>query len=85
MDASGELPDGRSFHDIRELKRLLLTNERQVARNLIGQLTVYATGAPVGFGDRPDVEAILDATEGSQYGVKSIIHALVESRLFQIK
>src|SRR5262249_35245943 len=60
VDASGVLPDGRRFEDARELKRLLLQDERQIARNLVGQLIVFATGAPVRFGDRPKVEAILD-------------------------
>ena len=49
VDASGELPDGRKFNDIRDFKALLLADERQVARNLARQLAVYATGAPVGF------------------------------------
>ncbi|HMJ89556.1 MAG TPA: DUF1592 domain-containing protein, partial [Candidatus Acidoferrum sp.] len=43
VDASGALPDGGKFSDVRELKRLLLGNERQIARNLAQQLTVYAT------------------------------------------
>ena len=50
VDASGVLPDGRSFADVRELKKMLLTDERQIARNLASQLVVYATGAPVRFG-----------------------------------
>src|SRR5262249_42842177 len=51
VDASGVLPDGRQFQDIRELKQLLLANERQLARNLTSQLAVYATGAPIHFAD----------------------------------
>src|SRR5262249_11504688 len=47
VDASGVLPDGRRFRDINELKRLLLDDERQIARNLAQQLVVYATGAPI--------------------------------------
>src|SRR5262249_48933689 len=45
VDASGTLPDGRTFGDIRALKRLLMNDERQLARNLTRQLVVYATGA----------------------------------------
>ena len=60
---SGVLPDGRNFSDVRELKRLLLQDERQIARNLVRQLVIYATGAPVRFGDRPKVEAILDRAQ----------------------
>lgn len=85
VDASGTLPDGRSFADVRELKRLLLSDERQLARNLASQLIVYSTGAPVRFGDRPQLEAILDKAKSSDYGVSSIIDAIVQSDLFRSK
>jgi len=85
VDASGTLPDGRKFQDVRELKRLLLADERQIARNLVGQLVVFATGAPVQFGDRPKVEAILDRAAAKNYGVKSLIQLIIESELFRNK
>jgi hypothetical protein len=85
VDPSGSLPDGRRFQDVRELKRLLLADERQIARNLAGQLIVFATGAPVRFGDRPKVEAILDRAASKGYGVKSLIQFIVESDLFRNK
>lgn len=85
VDATGVLPDGRKFQDVRELKRLLVKDERQIARNLVRQLVTYATGAPVRFGDRPDVEAILDRTSANGYGVQSLIYAIVESELFRNK
>ncbi len=82
VDASGELPDGRTFHDVRELKALLLTDERQLARNLARQLTIYATGAPIRFSDRAAIERILDRARASQYGVRTLIHEIVQSELF---
>ena len=82
VDASGELPDGRKFHDIRDLKQLLLADEKQLARNLAKQLTVYATGAPIRFADREPIEQILERASSSHYGVRSLIHELVQSELF---
>ena len=82
VDAGGELADGRTFADIREFKRLLLDNEAQLARNLARQLTVYATGAPVRFGDRAQIEKILQRTQAGHYGVRALIHELVQSDLF---
>ncbi|MEI9895840.1 MAG: DUF1585 domain-containing protein [Chthoniobacter sp.] len=79
------MPDGRAFGDIRELKRLLLADERQIARNLTRQFITYATGAPVRFGDRPQVEQILDQTAAQGYGVQSLVQAVVQSELFQNK
>jgi hypothetical protein len=85
IDPSGVLLDGRKFADIRELKARLATNERQLARNLLNQLVVFATGAPVRFGDRKEVESILDRAKPTHYGVKSLIHGLIQSRLFRHK
>ncbi len=85
VDASGTLPDGRSFTDVRELKGLLLTDERQIARNLASQLIVYATGAPVRFGDRPRLEEILDQAKPGDYGLAALIEDIVQSDLFRSK
>jgi hypothetical protein len=82
VDASGELPDGRKFRDVRELKQLLLADEKQLARNLAKQLAVYATGAPIRFADRKPIEQILVRASSSHYGVRSLVHELVQSELF---
>ena len=84
VDASGEL-DGRPFEDIREFKKLLLAEERQIARNLAEQLIVYSTGAPVRFSDRAEVERILDAAKPSGYGVRTIVETIIQSELFTHK
>jgi hypothetical protein len=85
VDPSATLADGRAFHDVRELKRLLLADERQIAKNLVGQLVVYATGTPVRFGDRAAVERILDSTASGGFGTRSLVHAIVQSELFRSK
>ncbi len=84
-DSAGELPDGRPFKDVRELKKLLVTDEAPIARNLVRQLSVFATGAPVRFSDRDEIEGILARAKSSQYGVRTLIEELVQSQLFQTK
>lgn len=85
VDASGALLDGRSFADVRELKRHLLTNQEQLARNLVQQLLVYATGAPVRFADRAAVSRILARSQPGGHGVRTLVHEIVQSDLFQTK
>ena len=85
VDAAGQTADGRPFADIEEFKAILLADPRAVARNLVGQLVVYATGAPVGFADRAAVEAVLDKTAETRYGIRSLIHEIVQSPLFLTK
>ena len=86
VDSAGAISTSRTFKDIREFKQLLLTHEeRTVARNLVGQLATYGTGAPIGFSDRKQVEEILDRTRSSGYGVRDIVHGIVDSDLFRKK
>ena len=85
VDAAGELPDGRTFNGVRDFKRLMLRDEPQVARNLARQLAVFATAAPVRFSDRAEIEKILQSAQPTGYGVRSLVHALVQSELFRNK
>jgi hypothetical protein len=85
VDSSGVLPDGRTFHDIRDYKRLLLDDEPQLARNLVEKLTTFATGSPVQFADRKDVEAIVASLKSRNYGLRSLVHEVVASRMFLSK
>ena len=82
VDASGELPDGRAFRDVRDLKRLLLKDDEQLARNLVQQLAIYATGAPMQFSDRPQIAKILARSRKEGYGVRTLIHEIVQSDMF---
>ncbi len=82
VEATGELLDGRRFADVRELKEHLVAEPRLLARNLLHQFTLYATGTPVRFSDRPRVESILDRCEPGGYGVGDLLFGLVESEIF---
>jgi hypothetical protein len=83
IDPQGSLPDGRTFSDIRALKALLAGESRQLARNLLHQFTAYATGGPVRFSDRRDIEAILDACAADGYRVRDLVHGFVASGIFR--
>ena len=85
VDATGELPDGRKFGGIDEFKKLLLSDERSLARNLAGQLTTYATGTPPTFSDRAAVEDVLNRTAGNRHGVRSLILEVILSPMFRMK
>lgn len=82
VDAAGKLMDGRSFQNIRDLKAIFAANPRQLARNLLHQFTVYATGTPVRFSDRAEIESMLDACSANGYRVRDLLLALVQSKIF---
>lgn len=82
VDAHGQLLSGESFDDITELKHLLAAKPRELAANLLRQWTVYATGAPLRFSDRREVEKILDQCAADDYPVRDLLHAFIGSRIF---
>ena len=85
VDCAGTLADGQSFQDVRELKEILLRDEKSLARNLTCQLAMYATGAPISFSDRESIEQILELSSLNRWGVRTIIHSIVQSDLFLSK
>jgi len=82
VDTTGKLLDGRTFANINDLKTLLAANPRQLARNLLHQFTLYATGTPVRFSDRPQIESLLDASAKNNYPIRDLLHALIQSPIF---
>ena len=85
VDASGELPDGRKFSGIGEFKDLAAADPRALLKNLAQQLVTYAAGRPLGFSDRAAITALVDRTEAKGGGIRTLIHELVQSPLFQTR
>ncbi len=85
VDPSDVMADGQKFRDIDEFKQLLLKDKDQLARNLTERLVTYATGAAPQPGDQKEIEAIVAGVRGKNYGVRSLVHEVVQSKLFQNK
>ena len=82
VEIGGTTPQGREFKNIDDYKVLLLEDKEQLARNLARQLLVFATGADVQFADREEVKAIATRTLKQNYGLRSLVHEVVQSPLF---
>jgi len=85
VDPADVLADGRKFRDIDELKALLAKDKDQLARALAEKLLAYGTGAPPTAADRPAVEEIVRRVRDKGYGLRALVHAVVESPAFQTK
>ena len=82
VEPAATLADGRHFDDFRQFRERLLEDRNQFARALATKLLVYATGRPVTSGDRDAVDFVVEQAAARESGLKSMIHAVVESRLF---
>ena len=85
VDATGELADGRAYKDVKEFKALVVKDEQPLAQNLAKKLVTFATGSPVRFSDRAAVDAIVQHAAAKSYGVRTLVHEVVQSNLFQTK
>lgn len=85
VDCSGQTLDGRSFAGIAELRKMLAADPEQLARGVMRHLVTYATGAPATPIDQPAIDRIVKATATDDYGLRSLVHSLVQSELFQSK
>ena len=85
VDPADVLPDGREFQNIDDLKRLLVNDKDQLARALTAQLLTYATGAVPTAADRPEIDTIVRKIRDKDYGLRTLVHEIVQSKAFQNK
>jgi hypothetical protein len=52
---------------------------------MVRQLLMYATGSEPHYSDRREIARILIQTQTSNYGLRSLIDAIVQSSLFLTK
>ncbi|CAA9418501.1 MAG: FIG00928889: hypothetical protein, partial [uncultured Phycisphaerae bacterium] len=83
VDASGQTADGTPFQDLAGLKAILLKDPDALARNLTAKLLTYATGRAPAGADRIEVDEIVARVRGAGYGVRSIIHEVVQSEMMR--
>jgi hypothetical protein len=82
VEAADELADGRRFADVDELKKLLLADRAQIARCVAGKLLTYATGGGPTFADRQAIDRIVERSQKSDFGLRTIVHEVVQSPAF---
>src|SRR5262245_1979503 len=85
VDASGDLPDGRSFRTPAELKILLMADRDVFLRGLTEKLLTYALGRGLERYDRPTVAAIVSKLPSHQYSFSGLVTEIVNSLPFQMR
>jgi hypothetical protein len=85
VDPADVMADGRRFQNIDDFKQLLLADKDQLARALTVKLLTYATGAAPQTADRPEIDAIVQTVGDKNYGFRSLVHGVVQSKVFQTK
>lgn len=85
IDASGLLPDGRSFKGSHELKAILKTDRDAFARGLTEKLLTYALGRGLESYDRRTVKEIAVKLSADDYRFSSLVLEIANSLPFQMR
>ena len=85
IDASGTLPNGKSFSNFIQFRRAILSQKERFHRGLTEKLLTYALGRTIEPSDRPVIDKILAQAAKEQTTLRSLIKAIARSEPFQTK
>ena len=85
IDASGVLPDGRTFQGPAGLRGIVAGNPDQFVRTLTGKLMTYALGRGLEYYDMPAVRTVARSSAKQNYRASALIVGIVNSRPFQMR
>ncbi len=83
IDASGKLPDGRSFSGPAELRDILKADRRDFATCLADKMLTYALGRGLESYDRPTLKEVTNRVEKNDYRFSALVIEIVNSLPFQ--
>ena len=83
IDASGKLPDGRSFNGPTELREILTADRDAFTVGMTERMLTYALGRGLETYDRRTVRSIARETAENDYRLSSLVAGIVKSLPFQ--
>jgi hypothetical protein len=85
IDASGKLPDGRTFNGPVELAKMLRSQNEAFAGCMAEKMMIYALGRGLEAYDRPALKKIGAGVSAGQYRFSSLVLEIVKSLPFQMR
>jgi len=85
IDASGILPDGRSFSNAMELTDLLQRQETEYAEQVTRAMLTYALGRGLEPYDQCAVDQIVSVLKQNDYRFRTLVREIVLSRPFRMR
>jgi hypothetical protein len=83
VDASGVMPNGKSFTTPAEMRSVLKSQLPQFSRCMVQKMLTYSLGRGLGPYDRRVVDEIDNKLAASGYGFQTLIYEIVRSLPFQ--
>ena len=83
VDATGKLPNGKTFDGPEGLKQILLSDKSVFAQCLAEKLLTYALGRGLEDYDQPAIQSIVTQTAASGYKFSALVEAIVAHALLR--
>jgi hypothetical protein len=85
INASGTMPDGKSFKGAQDLKQLLKSQSGPFTRHLTENLLMFALGRGLEPYDEPALAQIVERVAASDYRFSALVMEIVNSKPFQMR
>lgn len=85
VDPSGKLMNGTEFENYVEFKAAMMDQRERFVRGLTEKLLAYSLARSIEPSDRLLVDAIVQRAEKDNYTFRSILTAIIESKVFRAK
>jgi mono/diheme cytochrome c family protein len=85
IDASGTLPNGKTFSTPAEMRVALISELPQFARCVVEKLMMYALGRGIAPYDRREIDGIVGRLAAERYPFQTAIYEIVRSAPFQMR
>ena len=85
VKSSGNFPEDKTFKDVQTFKSQLRSYKDELAQSLVEGIMAYGIGRKVEFSDQDEVRELTAQLRESNYQARNLVHALVNSKLFQHK
>ena len=85
IDASGTLPDGKSFNGPADLKAVLKDKKELFTRNIAEQLLTYALGRGLEYYDSRAIRQITSEAAKQEHKFSALVTAIVKSDPFSLR
>ena len=82
VDPSGKTASGKTFSGPKDYKKLILEQSDFVTRNLAAKMLTYSTGQKTEPGDILALDGIVEKVKSQKFGLRALVHEVVQSELF---
>ena len=83
VDSSGTLFRTHEFSNVVEFKDAILKEKNRFVRGLAGHMLAFGLGRELNPSDTLALDEIVEKVEQEKYSMKSLIHAVVQSKPFR--